>query len=830
MGREPSDPSGSRPRLFVIQKHQARALHWDLRLEIGGTLHSWAVPRGPSLDPADKRFAAAVEDHPIEYADFEGVIPEGEYGAGPVIVWDRGAWVPLADPEAGLESGKLIFELHGWKLRGVWELIRTKAPRRGSRAARVPREPSWLLVKKPDAHARAGGPALAQESILSGLLVEDLPRAHERAAAVEGELARLGAPARRVLAAEVDVMLAEAREKPFDADGWQFELKYDGYRLVAGKTGPEARLYSRRQRELTATFPEIARAVASLPWGDLVLDGEVVAQDERGRPSFQLLQQRGALTRPDEVQRAIVDVPVVFYVFDLLAFHGRDVRPLPLRERRAILARLLPRLGPVRFSDHVERDGVALFESVRKLGLEGVVGKRSDSPYRAGRSGAWVKVRTERTGDFAVVGWSAPKGARSGFGALHIAYALDGGFVYVGKVGSGFDERELATTFARLQGLTVKDAPCTGPIPRERGTVWVRPELVCEVRYLELTDEGILRQPTFLRFRGDKRPHECVLGASEEPAVSPPAPSAAPDPSLRRVVETNREKVFFPGGETKGDLLDYYRAIAPAALPYLRDRPVALTRYPDGTLGKSWFQHSAPGFAPGWLRFERLWSEASGREIDHFVLDDVESLLYVVNLGTIPLHAWASRTASLARPDWLSLDLDPKGAPWERVVRVANAARALLEALELPSFPKTSGSSGLHVLVPLAGQCTYAEARGLADLMAFVLEHEDGEVATTERVVEKRAGRIYIDSGQNAQGRTLAAAYCVRPLAGAPVSTPLAWREVGKRLDPRKLTIATVPARVEKKGDLLEGLLEARPDLPRALARLEERVRKAGKG
>ena len=745
-----------------------------------------------------------------------------------MIVWDRGSWLPLADPEAGLVSGKLIFELQGWKLRGVWELIRTKAPKRTARGAGTPREPGWLLVKKPDAFARAGDHALPQESILSGLLVEDLPRAGERAAEVAAELDRLGAPRLPVRADEAQVMLAEAREEAFSREGWFFELKYDGYRLVAGKTGPEARLYSRSRRELTASFPEVARSVAALPWGDLVLDGEVVALDERGRPSFQRLQQRGALTQRDEVERAAVAVPVVYYVFDLLGFDGRDVRPLPLHARRALLAKLVPRLGPVRFSDHVERDGADLFLEVKRLGLEGIVGKRADSPYRAGRSGAWVKVRTERSGDFVVVGWSAPKGSRSGFGALHLARAEPGGLVYVGKVGSGFDERELASTFARLEKLRVKAPPCTGPIAKERGNVWVRPELVCEVRYLEVTGDGILRQPTFLRFRDDKRPEECVLSAKEEPAPAPRPAPVAPDPSLRRVAETNRSKVFFPGGETKGDLLDYYRAIGPAILPHLRDRPVALTRFPDGTQGKSWFQHSAPGFAPGWLRFERLWSEQSGREIDHFVLDDLESLLYVVNLGTIPLHAWASRTASLARPDWLSLDLDPKGAPFARVVTLAKAARALLEELELASFAKTSGSTGLHVLVPLAGLCTYAEARGLADLIAFVLARENPEIATIERAVEKRGGRVYLDSGQNGQGRTLAAAYCVRPLPGAPVSTPLAWREVGPKLDPSGLTIHTVPARVAKKGDLLEGLLGTRPDLGRALARIEERVRRAG--
>ena len=813
-----------RPRLFVVQKHAARRLHYDFRLELNGVLLSWAVPRGPSTDPAEKRLAVEVEDHPVEYADFEGVIPAGNYGAGHVIVWDMGRWIPSEDPEASLARGKLSFELRGYKLRGLWHLFRTKGQGRGA-------QKEWMLVKKPDAWSGPeAGRALTAESILSGLTLEDLQAGRRRAEEIRGELRRLGAPPRAVRARDVTLMLAETAEAPFSAPGWLFELKYDGYRLLAGREGGEPRLLYRRGHEATATFPEIARVVKALPCESLVLDGEVVVTDALGRPVFAELQQRALLQRRADVERAALERPATYYVFDLLGFEDFDLRPLPLVERKRLLRELLPRTGPVRFSDHVEEHGEALYAEVRGRGLEGIVAKRANSPYRGGRSPHWLKLRVERTADLVVVGFAVPKASRVGFSGLHLADRANGALRYAGRVGSGFSDAELGRVRALLEADRRPGPACAGPVPKGRDNVWVEPRLVCEVRYLERTKDGLLRQPVFLRFRDDKAPEECVReGAADEPAALPEgAERAQGEPAAERKVPfTNLDKVFWPEeGYTKGDLVDFYREASPWLLQYLEDRPVVLTRYPDGIGGKSFFQKDAPSFIPGWVRTERMWSDHAQREIDYFVCDDVETLLYVVNLGSIPLHIWSSRVATLARPDWCILDLDPKGAPFEDVVTLARAIHELCEEISLPSFPKTSGASGLHVLIPLGRGCTYEQSRSLGELLARVICEEHGEIATTVRTVGNRGGRVYVDYLQNGHGRLLVSPFSVRPLPGAPVSTPLLWKEVRRGLDPRAFTIRTLVPRVRRmKHDPLRPVLEVSPDLEAALERLAARLR-----
>jgi bifunctional non-homologous end joining protein LigD len=829
---EPFAATAPRPRLFVIQKHAARRLHYDFRLEAGGVLLSWAVPKGPSLDPAEKRLAVRVEDHPLDYADFEGSIPEGNYGAGAVIVWDIGRWIPAEDPEQGLEAGKLLFDLQGHKLQGRWTLVRTR--RRGESGR------EWLLIKKPDGHADPEA-RFPDESVLSGRTVEEVARGRsQRASAVARALARLpAAPRQRVASARVRPMLAEARDAPFSGAGWVFEPKYDGYRVIAAHEGGAARLRYRSGREATGIYPEIARALAALPVEHAVLDGELVVLDEEGRPRFQLLQQRAQLTRPRDAERGALELPAVLYAFDLLGFGDRDLRPLPLLERKRLLERLLPSRGPLRFAPHFAERGEAVFEQARRLGFEGVVAKRADSPYRAGRSSDWRKIRGHRSGDFVIVGFTAPRGERSGFGALHLARPSAEGLRYVGRVGSGFDEATLRALRTALEALRRDTPPCTGALPRARGHHWVEPRLVCEVRYAEVTADGHLRQPVFLRLREDKAPAECdepldPAPHADEPAIasvpSPGTPPGVPAPSVeRRVPFTNLDKVFWPAeGYTKGDLIAYHRRIAPWLLPYLRDRPLVLTRYPDGIGGKSFFQKDAPAWVPDWVRTETLWSEHGGREIHYFVCDDLDALLYVVNLGTIPLHVWSSRLARLQRPDWCILDLDPKQAPFEDVVAVARAIRALCEEIGLPAFPKTSGSTGLHVLLPLGGQLTYEQSRTLGELIARVVVAELPGIATIARALRAREGRVYVDTLQNGHGRLLAAPFSARPLPGAPVSMPLRWSEVRRGLDPRRYTIRSAAARMERLGeDPLRAVLATRPDLTSVLARLAERFDRA---
>jgi len=808
-------------RLFVVQKHAARRLHWDLRLELGGVLKSWAVPKGPSRDPAEKRLAVEVEDHPLEYADFEGVIPEGNYGAGRVIVWDVGRWEPAEGPEEGLRKGKLLFDLYGYKLRGRWTLVRTKAKDRSP-------QKEWLLIKKPDAWSAAdGGSGFSQESVLSGLTLDELGVGGGRAQDLRAELARLRLPHRRVHARDIGLMLADTAEHPFSGRGWLFELKYDGYRLLTERDGERAELRFRGGHDATAAFPELRRALLALPIDTFVLDGEVVVLDDRGRPSFQRLQERLRLRRPSEIAHGRVALPATLFVFDLLACGGFDLRSLPLRQRKDLLRQLLPASGPLRFADHVEEQGKELFQAARELGLEGLVAKAAEAPYRAGRSPKWLKLRVERTGDFAVVGFTEPRGSRAGLGALHLAIRQGNRWRYAGRVGTGMSDRQLHQLRSQLVPTARSTPPFVGPAPRGKENVWVEPILVCEVRFKEWTRDGMLRQPAFLRLREDKTPNECVREARPDPEP-PPSPETEASPQ-RTVALTNTDKVFWPEeGYTKGDLIQFYRSVSPWILPYLRERPLVMTRYPDGINGKSFFQKDAPGFAPPWLRTERIWSEHAGREIDYFICDDEASLLYVANLGTIPLHIWASRVPTLAQPDWCILDLDPKGAPFGHVVKLALAIRRLCEALELPSGIKTSGASGLHILIPLAGQCTFEQSRGLAELIARVVEAEHPEIATTARTLAARHGRVYLDFLQNGHGRLLVAPLSVRPLPGAPVSTPLHWGEVGGRLEPGKFTIRTVPKRLRRlENDPLRALLEMRPDLQAVLARLAERLTRA---
>ena len=804
-------------RRFVVQLHAARARHYDFRLEHDGVLVSWAVPKGPSLDPADKRLAVRVEDHPVDYVGFEGVIPDGNYGAGAVIVWDRGRWDPIGDFDEGLERGKLLFDLHGYKLRGRWTLVKTK---------RGPKD--WLLIKERDGHVRSGDEArLPEDSVLSGRSVEALTSGEEPSAALAERCRAAGAKPARVRLADVRPMLATPGEA-FSHPDWIFEIKYDGYRLLAGKERGETRLISRNRQDFTGLFPEIAEAVAALPYEDFLLDGEVVVHDAQGLPSFAGLQQRGRLTRRIDIARAAVERPATLYAFDLLLFAGHDLRPVPLTTRKKLLAALLPSVGPIRLSGHIEAAGVPMFDELKKLGLEGLVAKRADSSYVGRRSAEWIKVSARTSDDFAVAGVMPPKSGRAAFGALLLAQRGVDGWVYAGRVGGGFSTEDLVS-IGRLVAAA-PDGPAPGGADDEPAARWLTPRLVAEVSFKARSAKGRLRQPVFVRLRKDKAPEDCWLPGDEKPlpeveqdrtAESTPPAAGAP-PAAGNVKVTNRDKVFWPDeGYTKGDLVDYYRAVAPYLLPYLEDRPVVLTRYPDGIEGKSFFQKDAPEFAPDWLRLETLWSEGSEREIRYFVLENEAGLAYIANMASIPLHIWSSRVPTLQRPDWCILDLDPKGAPFEDVVRVARAIHSLCESVGLPSFPKTSGSTGLHVLIPLGARYTHEQSRAMAELLARWVVRELPEIATVRRQVQSRQGKVYVDYLQNGRGRLLVAPLSARPVPGATVSMPLRWNQVTSRLDMHRYTIKSVPDLLARqKTDPLRGVLTEFADLPAAVERL----------
>ena len=807
---------GVRAGVFVVQKHAARRLHYDLRLEHEGVLMSWAIPRGPSLDPATKRLAVRTEDHPIDYVDFEGCIPDGNYGAGAMIVWDRGEWRALEDPEQGLETGKLLFELRGYKLRGVFTLVKTKGAQN-----------EWLLIKKPDQHAAPEGTkTFDQRSILTGLTVEQLAEGHSPSQILAEKLADADVPRGKVLVDQVQPMLAETADEPFSRKGWLFELKYDGFRLLIDKSDGQIKLRYRSGNDSTRAFPEIVKAVEALPFDDVLIDSEVVVLGDDGKPSFHSLQQRVQLQRERDIQQATVSHPATVFAFDVLRAMGHDLRQRPLSERKTFLHSCLPTVGILRYSEHVETDGESLYQRVLALGLEGLVAKRANSPYRYGRSDDWLKVRVERADEFIVVGFSEPKKTRVGFGGLHLAQYVGGELVYQGRVGSGFSQALLLALRKRLDTLRTETPAVEAPSKYDRVDRWVRPELVCEVRYSSRTVDGVLRFPVFLRLREDKTAEdmrkeaeslEAMANADLEASTSS-SPSEPPKIS-------NPDKIFFPeDGYTKNDLVEVYRYLSPWILPYLKDRPAVLTRYPDGIHGKSFFQKDAPSFVPGWVRTQRMWSPLAKREIDYFVLENVESLIYVANLGSIPLHMWASRVASLPKPDWASIDLDPKGAPFSHVVTLALAIRALCEDIGLPTYAKTSGSSGMHVLIPLGRQCTYDQARGLAELISRLMVHNHPDIATLVRPVNNRAGKVYLDFLQNGRGRLLAAPFCVRSLPTAPISMPVQWSEVPELRSARHFNMANLKARLEAWKDPMLPVLTQRPDLQAALSRLSERM------
>jgi bifunctional non-homologous end joining protein LigD len=832
------EPFGGRPAggppIFVVQKHWARRLHYDLRLEMDGVLKSWAVPNGPSSRPEEKRLAVHVEDHPLEYADFEGVIPEGNYGAGSVIVWDHGTYrvVKEGDPLDWLARGKLELELFGHKLRGRWTLVRMSKS-----------EKDWLLLKKADA-------AAAQEelierypqSVISGLTVEEMRDVSAKMEVLHSRLAATGAPRREVSAKTQPFMLATLDERPFSHSDWIFEIKYDGVRVLAARRGETVALYGRNGQSFTERYPDLVADLRALAVDTFVIDGEIVALDDHGKPSFGRLQARMGLTKPRDVELAAAQVPVVGYFFDCLSLLGHDLRRLPLLQRKECLRMFVPLLGSVRYGDHVAADGEAFYEAASEQRLEGIVAKKAASAYTGGRSRDWIKIKCQVRRDFVIGGYTNPQGTRPYFGALHIGLYEGGKLVYVSKVGTGFDERALAQIWKTLQPLARESTPFEVRSPSGRGHHWIEPRLVAEVRFIEWTADGGIRHPVFVRLRPDLRPEDCQREDATAPAkieseATVPAAGSTEerepaaehrrrkDGGAREIKITNAGKVFWPAeGYTKGDLIAYYEAVAPLLVPYLTDRPLVLTRYPDGIEGKSFFQKDAPSFVPAWVRTETIYSKDAERDIDYFVVNDALTLKYVVNLGTIPLHLWASRLEALDRPDWLVLDLDPKGAPFSDVVAVARALHEILDELRLPSYVKTSGSTGLHLLVPLGAEYSYEEGRNFARLLALLAIGAAPEVATLARPVHTRGGKVYIDYVQNGHGRTIVAPFSVRPLPGAPVSCPLRWEEVQDDLDPVAFTIKTVPARFRRARDPLLPVLKGSLNMAAAIARIEKRL------
>jgi bifunctional non-homologous end joining protein LigD len=913
-GPPPGDPDAAAHNLvFVVQQHAAyrAGIHWDFRLEVDGVLKSWPLRKPPPVDPKQKVGAVMVEDHPYDYRTFEGVIPKGEYGGGQVIVWDEGIFTPDEDGvtswddkeegsrrmREGIAAGKISFFLQGKKLHGSYALIKTRY-----------RPDSWLLIKHRDEYAREGDLLAEDRSPRSGLTIADLKEGRlPGATATSLESIPQARPTAFPNSRSLQPMLATLVNEAFDAKGWLWEPKLDGIRTLAFLHDGKAELRSRRGTDVTKAYPSIVQEIESQPAAMMVLDGEICALDDQGVPRFQLIQPRINLTRVNDIARVEAEIPVVFFVFDLLYLDGYDLRNVPQRERKALLQARLVQRGPLRAVAHIEDEGSDVAEGARLLGFEGVMGKRADSRYEPGaRSRNWVKVKTVQAQEFVVGGYKKGEGARSkSFGALAIGYYEDGELHYAGNVGSGFNDHTLGVVFKRLQELTVDKPPFTDAQRVEGKPAWVKPEIVVEVKFAEWTKDGRLRAPVFLGVRTDIDPKqvgrekavsiEAVTSEGDRNAVGAhgraplraanngrtasdgttptsngtvadvlaqlenPKANFTLDVEDNKIKLTNLVKVFWPPYDDspalhKRDLIRYYATVAPYILPHLKDRPLTLTRYPNGITARPFYQKHYEQPIPEFVDTVVLWSESVHEDGEYILCNNLATLVWLAQLADLEIHAWMARVdpepdahgrtttfagsekamdaSALNYPDYMVFDLDPyiysgqeaKGAEpefnrraWQKTVEVATDLKELLDQLSLSSFVKTTGKTGIHVYVPILRQYTYDEIRVATQTLGRFLMQQRPRDVTMDWDTSKRAGKVFFDHNQNTRGKTLAAQYSLRPTPWAGVSVPIQWSELEKA-DPIAFNIRTVPQRLAKIGDPWHDILSRKSDLGRLLS------------
>ncbi len=877
---EEPPPGASEPRTgplrFVVQKHAARRLHYDFRLEVDGVLKSWPIPNGPSYTHGERRLAVQTEDHPLEYATFEGVIPRGEYGAGQVIVWDCGIYAPEEHGRPcferdraerlvrrGIEDGKLGLFLQGHKLHGGWTLVHTD-------------DKNWLFIKKDDSFADPHHDVLLEDhSVLSGLTIDDLKAGAQPARRTELLLEPPNAPGARPskMPRQVSPMLPTLAERPFSNPNWLFEPKLDGYRVIASVSGHEVRLSSRRGLDCSKEYPWLVEALRDQPYRDAIFDGEIVALDDSGKPSFQLLQNRMGEPRP----------VLLYYAFDLLYRDGYDLRGVPLEHRKALLRSSLLPAERVRVVETFAEDGVALFEAVRSTGMEGIVAKRRDSRYDTGRRGdSWLKIKANHSEEFVIGGYTVGSGARADtFGSLVVGYYKDGAekLTYVGHAGSGFDDRTLKSLYAQLQPLRCQECPFEGEVPtmgmwrrpgKAEGPIsWVRPELVAQVKFAEKTSDGILRAPVFLGLRDDKVAREVV-----EEVLAPPTPSEdlveqllnhtgdklALEVEGHEIALSNLNKVFWPAhGEqralTKRDLIVYFIKVAPYLLPHLQDRPLTLVRFPNGINGGHFYQKHYEQGLPPFVETTWLYSDQNKGDGEYLRVNNLPTLVWLGQLADIELHTWYSRVdpaddalgrptrftgsvetmqeSVLNYPDFVVFDLDPylysgkepRGEEpelhpegFKATCEVALWLKEMLDSLGLASFVKTTGRTGLHIYLPIKRTLDYHATHTISETLARVLAQQHPREVTIEWAVDKRRGKVFADYNQNVRGKTLASIYSPRVLPWAAVSMPLRWDEVGRGVFPTDFTLLTAPERLRQVGDLWANILDVKHDLEGLLA------------
>ncbi len=878
------EPQGGQPESeqlrFVVHKHHASRLHYDFRLEIKGTLKSWAVPKGPSMNPDDKRLAVEVEDHPYDYKDFEGIIPKGNYGAGTVIIWDEGTYEPLEPLEQKKnmdlalikqwKEGHIKFRLKGHKLKGEFVLTRIKGNEKNN----------WLLIKHKDRYASERDITLKDKSVRSKKTIEQLSKQNaakpnrkrtiERKSSKTSESTNDGAVAagteqEHTEASEKSIrkklqsspfpgrlspMLASVASEPFDAPGWIYEIKWDGYRAISGRYKNDCLLLSRNGISFETRFYPVFEAIKS--WDvNAVMDGEIVALNSKGLPDFNQLQN----------WRSESDGKLHYYIFDLLWYEGKDITGLPLTERKKILNTLLPDEHPIiKNSFSSSGPGTDFFKAAAEAGLEGIIAKRSDSIYHPGhRSKAWLKIKTHQRQEVVIGGYTRIAGTSRPFSSLLLGVYQNGKLNYAGKVGTGFkvaEQKQLLHSFRSLERKTspFNIEPDIGKPTKFRSAVtteviWLKPELVCEIHFTEVTAEGIFRHPSYIALREDKSPKSVVLEkqtimkkistAKDKEQKTVPVKSDQQDSRntiilsgsekdiIRRIngvsLElTNSDKVLWPKeGYTKGDMLNYYYSIAPYILPYLKNRPQSLHRFPNGIKSNSFYQKDVTGKVPEWIKLYPY--KVSGERIQkHYMLcNNKAALLYMVNLGCIEINPWSSTIQHPDHPTWCILDIDPdKNNTFEQVIDTAQAIFQFLQDIKVPSYCKTSGSTGIHIYIPLSNKYTYEQSQLLAQWIAGEVS---GQLSYTsiERMTDKRKGKIYIDYLQNRPAATLAAPYSLRPKPEATVSTPLYWEEVKKGLRLTDFTIENALDRIKSEGDIFKPVLGKGINLKKILQHIE---------
>lgn len=754
--------------VFVVQEHHATRFHYDFRLESKGVLKSWAVPKEPSMDHKVKRLAIMAEDHPYEYKDFEGVIPKGNYGAGKVLIWDKGTYEIIGkgkNPEdifqQELDKGHLKFILHGEKLTGEFSLTRINSGKN-----------EWLLVKKEDFFsAKSNTSSLKQQGAEKSEKLNN-----------------------------IKPMLSSLTDKPFDSEDWLFEIKWDGYRAIAEVYGKNTLLYSRNNISFNDSFPNIVESLNKLNF-DAVFDGEIVALDKKGRASFQLLQQYKKNKKGN----------YYYYIFDILYLNGFSLLNASLIMRKKILNQIIPKEGNLRISDFIEKEGSKLYQEVLKSGLEGIIGKNKFSKYRPGiRSKDWYKIKSKNRQEVVIGGFTEPRGSRKEIGAIVCGVYENNDLIYVGHTGGGLNEENLKDLKKKLEQLEISENPFKNKPKTNAPVHWVKPKLVAEIEFSEWTDEQIMRQPIFLGLREDKYPKDVRKEKETKPLLE------------KKVNFSNLDKIYFPkDGYRKKDVIEYYDNISAFILPYLKDRPESLHRFPNGIDGERFYQKNITGPIPSWLKTYTIYSESEDKNVKYLICNNKESLLYVVNLGAIEINPWLSRIPNYEFPDYCVIDLDPLDVSFNEVVRVAKSTKAVLDELSIDSYLKTSGSTGLHIYIPLGAKYTFIESQNFAQIITMLVHKITPKNTSIERSPEKRKGKVYLDFLQNRLGQTIASPYSVRPRNSATVSTPLFWEELGSKLSPLDFTIKTIFKRLEKYGDIWESIFKKSIDIEKTLKKIE---------